>query len=342
MHKLMLAMLIGLTPILAGCRSGDASASPGGTAVLDEELEEAVGLIRKNMVFVEGGEFLMGAYLPGHTVEKPTYDSGGDISPRHNVKLSSYSIGKFKVTNREYQLYLKRSGKDSRVTQEGGSWGQFKKAVSSVPNLPAAMDWHEADQYCKWLAEVSNLPVALPTEAQWEYAARSRGSIVLAATNDGRLRADDAPYTSWDDGGPRGINASTSGDRSDFAELMGWDSGGLSPLPPLPVDKFPPNPLGLYAMTDNGLEWVNDWYDKHYYQYSPLQDPQGPEGPVTQSQFGAGMKVRRGSEQPDYIWGGALASVRSAIEPDGFYLDGTFIRSDITARCVVNLPAPVW
>lgn len=342
MPKLMLVILLGLTPILAGCRSGGASTSSGATAELDEDTRISIALIKKNMIFVEGGEFLMGAYLPIHAVERPFHGSDDDASPMHTVRLSSYSIAKFKVTNREYQMYLKHNGKTLRTTYEDGYPDDFRVAISSVPNLPAEMDWHEAEHYCKWLAEVSKLPFALPTEAQWEYAARSRGDFVHAATNDGTLRGTNAPYTSYEgDGGPRGINVSTSGDRRDFAQLMGWPSGGVAPKPPLPVDKFPPNPLGLYAMTDNGLEWVKDWYDKDYYQYSPLQDPQGPDGPVTKSYFGNGMKVQRGSEQPNHQWGGALATARSAREPEGYSDKGRFHRTEITARCVVNLPAPV-
>ena len=57
---------------------------------------------------------------------------------------------------------------------------------------------------------------------------------------------------------------------------MGWNTESISPLP---VGRFPPNPLDLYAMSDNGLEWVKDWYDPDYYQNSPVNDPQGPEQP---------------------------------------------------------------
>ncbi|WP_454838401.1 SUMF1/EgtB/PvdO family nonheme iron enzyme [Pseudomonas mohnii] len=105
---------------------------------------------------------------------------------------------------------------------------------------------------------------------------------------------------------------------------------------------FPPNPLGLYSMSDNGLEWVKDWYDPEYYQYSPLKDPQGPDKPVFKDNFGRDTKVARGQGLANPAWGGGVNVYRTAAEPHGFHFDnGLAYLNSKTARCVVNRPKPV-
>ncbi|MNF52210.1 Formylglycine-generating sulfatase enzyme [compost metagenome] len=201
------------------------------------------------------------------------------------------------------------------------------------------MDWYEAEQYCAWLAEVSDLPFSLPTEAQWEYAARSRGQFRMVATDDGTYKATNDPVTrDWVDG-PKGINISSSWDRKAFAKEMGWNTGTLTPLP---VDRFPPNPLGLYAMSDNGLEWVKDWYDPNYYQYSPSNDPQGPDEPVFKDYFGRDTKVMRGQDYANPRWGGGVNVHRTPAEPNGYvFAEALVVLGASTARCVVNSKSPV-
>lgn len=115
---------------------------------------------------------------------------------------------------------------------------------------------------------------------------------------------------------------------------MGWSTKGLTPLP---VDRFPPNPLGLYAMSDNGLEWVKDWYDENYYQYSPEIDPQGPETPVTKDYYGRDTKVLRGQAYANPSWGGGVNVHRTPKNPHGYASeDKMIVLGDKTARCVVN------
>ncbi|MNE30389.1 Serine/threonine-protein kinase pkn1 [compost metagenome] len=288
------------------------------------------------MVFVEGGEFLMGDYGVQHGPERLPYDSDKDSKPLHKVELSNFSIDRFKITNKDFQFYLSYNGLTLRTVDEGNqeNWSD----ISTAPDTPAHLDWYEADRYCSWLAKISDLPFSLPTEAQWEYAARSRGQFLMVATDDGTYKTDRRPSTSND--GPRGINISTYQDRADFAKQMGWKTRGLTPLP---VDRFPPNPLGLYDMSDNGLEWVKDWYDPDYYQYSPIKDPQGPaepvfKGPASNNKY---AKVLRGVAYANPQWGGGVNVHRSYRNPDG-YLPSPGAKRDLlfisnkTARCVVN------
>jgi formylglycine-generating enzyme required for sulfatase activity len=305
------------------------------------EVKEFIEEVKRNLVFVEGGEFLMGDYGAEYGPERLPYDPDKDSKPVHRVELDNYSIDRFKVTNEGFRLYLKNNGLQLRVL-DGGRQSEWE-AMSAVDNIPAYLDWFEADNYCAWLAKVTDLPFALPSEAQWEYAARSRGQFLFVATNDGTYKISQHPITEFD--GPRGINISTDWDRIAFAKEMGWDSGSFTPLP---VDRFPPNPLGLYAMSDNGLEWVSDWYDPTYYQRSPVKNPTGPVEPIYKSRETNNnyAKVIRGKMFADPRWGGGVNVHRNFRAPDAYIpgfgkdADSLFSRG-MTARCVVNSPTSV-
>lgn len=332
--RITTAMLTALA--LLGCGPAEEPPEPTRVAVSPAELEQFIQTIKDNLVFVEGGEFLMGDFGPQHAPERAPYDRDQDSKPLHKVELSNYSISKFKVTNAEFQLYLRYNGLTLREngTVSKSEWDD----INSAPNTPAHIDWYEAEKYCTWLTSVTELPFELPTEAQWEYAARSRGQFFMVATNDGTYKAE--PYSlvteSYD---PKGINISSRGNRVAFAKDMGWKTDSFTPLP---IDMFPPNPLGLYSMSDNGYEWANDWYDPNYYSYSPLKDPKGPKGPVFQDILGHFTKVMRGQSDADPYWGGGVNVHRNAKDPKGRFSErGTIVLDSSTMRCVVNSPEPV-
>ena len=337
MNYSVYALGVLLSALLLGC---DQAQDKKSHAVSSEELQGFVRQVKGDLVFVEGGDFLMGDYGEQYGPEKLPYDANKDSKPVHKVELSSYSIGKFKVTNREYQFYLKYNGlklRNDDVDEEG--W----RAQNAYPTTPAHVDWYEADKYCNWLAEVTHYPFSLATEAQWEYAARSRGQFLMVATDDGTYKRPQGSYS--EDDGPRGVNISTEWDRVAFARKMGWKSDTLTSLP---VDMFPPNPLGLYAMSDNGFEWVKDWYDPDYYKNSPLKNPQGPENPkykddISNNKF---AKVLRGKDYADPFWGGGVNVQRYYDNPEADFHSvvnkkDLVVLGDKTARCVVNSPVPV-
>jgi formylglycine-generating enzyme required for sulfatase activity len=321
--------------VLVGCDQKSEAISahtidkyPGGRKKFIED-------IKSRLVYVKGGEFLMGDYGAEYGPENLRYDLEDDSKPLHKVRLSTFSISKFKITNHEYQYYLKENSLQLRRVEE---FVQDWADINSAPHTPAHMDWYEAEKYCSWLAEITDLPFYLPTEAQWEYAARSGGRFLIVATDDGAYRITNTPNTESD--GPRGINISTSLDREDFAKKMGWKTGYFTPLP---VDKFPPNPLGLYGMSDNGFEWVKDWYDPDYYSYSPIDDPQGPDAPIFKGPASNNKyaKVFRGVSYANPQWGGGVNVQRHYGSPDGNRyspaLKGDLLMvSNKTARCVVN------
>ncbi|NWL18001.1 hypothetical protein DM828_01465 [Pseudomonas umsongensis] len=337
MGKLRAAIVLPVC-LMVGCEEGALPSGATDSNAASQELHGFIQVVKSNLVYVEGGEFLMGDYGVQHGPERLPYDLDKDSKPLHKVELSSYSINKYKIANEEFDFYLKVNGLALR--QDAGD--DFN-VVSSAPTTPAHMDWFEAEQYCGWLAKISNLPFGLPTEAQWEYAARSRGQFLMVATNDGTYKITEDSATEYD--GPRGINISTTWDRRAFAKELGWKTQGLTPLP---VDRFPPNPLGVYAMSDNGFEWINDWYDPTYYQYSPLQDPQGPDRPIYKDAISNDKyaKVLRGVDYANPMWGGGVNVHRYYKSPDGTEpgfsnLGDQLILENKTARCVVNSPHPL-
>jgi len=189
--------------------------------------------------------------------------------------------------------------------------------MNMTPETPAHVDWFEAGIYCRWLATITKLPFSLPTEAQWEYAARSRGKFVIVPTDDGTIQINER----------KGINITTSDDRKVFAREQGTRLGILSPMP---RDARPPNPLGIYDMAGNGWEWIKDWYDPDYYKYSPVKDPQGPENPVFKDSQGNYTRVIRSQDYSGPRRGATIFRFYS----DPAHKD--YVPVDKTVRCVVN------
>jgi len=120
--------------------------------------------------------------------------------------------------------------------------------------MPAIVNWKQANEYCSWLGKNSNKKITLPTEAQWEYAARNRGGFFIYATDNGKYEP--------------GKNLADSVQK----DKMSVDSGFS-----YTIGKFPPTPLGLFDMAGNGLDWMSDWYDVDYYKNSPQINPKGPD-----------------------------------------------------------------
>ncbi len=191
------------------------------------DFTETVKGVSMKMVYVKGGTFRMGA-----TSEQGSdYDS--DERPVHEVTLSDYYIGKFEVTQ---GLWWAVMGSNSSYFKYGD-------------NYPVeSMSWNEIQTFLRKLNQLTGKKYALPTEAQWEYAARggneSRGYYKYSGSNNVSIVA-------WYDG----------------------NSGNSTH----PVGQKQPNELGLYDMSGNVWEWCSDWYGSDYYSNSPSADPAGPE-----------------------------------------------------------------
>lgn len=286
------------------------------------ELEKFLQQVKSELVFVKGGEFLMGDYGEEYGLEHLPYDSNKDSKPLHKVELSSYWFSRFKTNNEQYQFYLSENGLPLDKLKMGRTNKKYWDTLNSIPNTPAHLDWYDAEKYCSWLAEKTKLPFSLPTEAQWEFAARNRGKYIIAPTNDGTIRADQGTDS----------NVASETDTKNYAKKMGTTLGVFSPLP---GDLFPPNPLGIYDMAGNGFEWMKDWYDPDYYKSSPVKDPQGPEKPMFKGYNDNFTKVLRSQDFSGP--GRGLTVIRHSEDPNN---DGE-IPADKTVRCVVNSPDPI-
>ena len=305
---------------VAGCDQNPTSVKPRHSTEDQARLQEFVTQIKSELVFVEGGEYLMGDFGEEYGVERLQYDGRKDSKPLHRVELSSYSLSKFKASNQQYQFYLAWNGLSGRTVDK--RLLKLWREKGRIPDAPAHVDWHEAERYCAWLGEVTGLPFSLPTEAQWEYAARNRGKYVVAPTDDGTIRIENR----------KGINIATELDTEEYAKKTGSTLKWRSPLP---RDFRPPNPLGIYDMAGNGWEWMKDWYDPEYYSQSPVKDPQGPEQPVFKDPDGYYARVLRSQDFSGP--GRGLTMVRYKTDPG----NKGYPPSDKTVRCAVNHPGPV-
>ncbi|EPL6456330.1 formylglycine-generating enzyme family protein [Providencia rettgeri] len=236
------------------------------TAEQENQKQQLIDDSLNNMVFIEGGTFLMGDFGSGHDGKSTLpYSLGKDNKFVHDVTLDSFSLSKYRVTWGQFNLWRKLTAQPLtdrylylNTQKEIKDWQE-----STQDNYPASADWQDAKDYCLWLRQQTGLPFDLPTEAQWEYAARNRGQFILFASKDGT-------YNNGREGGEQLF-------ATDFA----------------PVGGYPPTPLGLYDMMGNGLDWVNDWYSNNYYESSPIKNPQGPELGIE--------KVARGTESSMYL-----------------------------------------
>lgn len=314
--------LIIFTLVLSGCDNTNVGTSKL-TAKQKEELQSFIHKARNEQVYIQGGIFWMGDFCSKMRNNGAFCTSDRNNKPVHQVELSSYSISKFKITHEDYKLYLELND----LPKQKFKHKLIDKLLSDMTlleNSPAIISWTEANNYCAWLKKETGLPFNLPTEAQWEYAARNRGQYVTIATDDGTLRVNKKTE--------KGENFATDEDRDEVSDSSGISSSSIR----FSVDKYPPSPLGLYNMADNGKEWVIDWYNPDYYGKSPKKDPQGPDNPVVKDRTANKYwKVLRGASNPVPGFPSGLTITRyyQVKDPDGPI--GT------TARCVVNSPTKI-
>ena len=175
------------------------------------------------MVFVQGGTFLMGS-------KDDDKSASAEEKPQHKVTLSDFYIGKTEVTQAQWRAVM------------GNNPSNFKGDDLPVENV----SWDDIQIFLKKLNAQSKPQYRLPTEAEWEFAAR---------------------------GGVKSKNYTYSGSNS--LDEVAWHDTNSSEKTHV-VGNLVPNELGIYDMSGNVWEWCSDWYDENYYKNSPTQNPKGP------------------------------------------------------------------
>jgi len=216
-------------------------------------------------VYVEGGGFQMGSY---------SAQASSDEQPEHWVVLDDFYIGKYEVTNQQFCAFLNAlnvppdgvyNGKTYiDMTQYDGKrfilydGNSFKVKVNKENYPVVAVTWYGAEAFCKWAGG------RLPTEAEWEYAARG-GNLTQGYLYSGSNVLDEVAWYS-----------TTS---AWYVHVKGAKK---------------PNELGIYDMSGNVYEWCQDWYESNYYSHSLTSNPKGPT-------TGAYKVLRGGSAWSDKI-----------------------------------------
>ena len=211
------------------------------------------------MVYVEGGEFMMGC----------TEEQGDDCweceKPVHKTTISDFYIGKYEVTVEQFAKFVDETNYKTDAEKKGKSlcfnnekWGSKKGAYwkcgingellkeSQYNNPVVHISWNDALVYCEWLSQRTNKNYRLPTEAEWEFAARG-GNRTKYYMCSGSNNSDNVAWYRHNSGSAIHI-------------------GG----------KKAPNELGIFDMIGNVSEWCSDWYDSKYYSSSGNKNPKGP------------------------------------------------------------------
>ena len=254
------------------CATAATAQERGRTAVSLPETftEQVTGM---EFVLVKGGCYEMG----------DTFNEGGrDEQPLHTVCLEDFYMGKYEVTNAQFRAFVDATKYRTTEESKGTGWGlqkdgpgdwkdqsglNWRHPIWPGDSIEKKMDhpvvqvsWNDAKEFARWLSTRTGRAIRLPTEAEWEYAARSGGK---------------KDRFSWGNGDPSGNVADTSFKKvQPKAEVFpNYDDGFKYTAP---VGSFKPNELGIYDMTGNVWEWCQDWYGEQYYEESPKRNPTGP------------------------------------------------------------------
>lgn len=228
------------------------------------------------MIYIPAGPFMMGS-------SPMSRDAAPDEKPAHKITLKAYYIDRYEVTEAQYRLFLAdvaQNGHGGCDRSEPASKDHTPSAETWAGDAPGSrqpvvgVDWYDAAAYCAWAGK------RLPTEAEWEKAARG---------------SDERTWP-W-------------GDKWDRARTNSWETGRKSRTP-VGTYETGASPAGVEDLAGNVWEWVRDWYAPKFYFDSPKQDPGGPA-------TGTARVVRGGSYLSNPS--GVRSTVRQGNDPIGRY-----------------------
>jgi formylglycine-generating enzyme required for sulfatase activity len=247
MRRRTALIIVALVPLLVAC-----SLEP------DPIIEGRDGA---EMLLIPAGEFIMGGKPEDLTGQRAGYLNYEAERPLHRVSISTFYLDRFEVTNRQYRDFLeyveKKGSSSVDHPDQPGGLGHFQQYLDDQlddDDQPAVgLNWFDAYAYCNWAGK------RLPTEAEWEYAARGGGEAYRKYPWGNK--DPNAEGIWWANYSPK---AGAGVDRHRFSAPVGSYPDGVSPF-------------GVMDMAGNAEEWVHDWWSINYYRFTEnAQDPQGP------------------------------------------------------------------
>jgi sulfatase modifying factor 1 len=243
-------------------------------------------------VRIPPGEFLMGS------------DAGEeDERPAHPVALDAFDLAVHPVTMTQYERFVRETGYRSpgvhelplivatgghereevfRARSERYAWRDGQPPADRLDHPVTLVRWEDAVAYSGWLSALLGRPVRLPTEAEWEYAARGGAGTPLP----------------WGEA----LDASRANFLLDPAKRAGAGT--------TPVTRFEPNAFGLHDMIGNVWEWVSDWYAADFYLRAPERNPRGPSRGL--------LRIVRGGGWPTFDPRMLTTAYRHKVPPDTY------------------------
>ncbi|MDL1878709.1 hypothetical protein DCC62_24015 [candidate division KSB1 bacterium] len=298
------------------------------------------------------------AIIPGGVFNMGMAGSNADEAPVHAVKLAPFLLDRYEVTNRQFAAFIEATDYVTQAERDGYAWGYLKgtgdfQAVAGAswrhPEGPASsiddrmdhpvvcVSWEDAAAYAKWAGK------RLPTEAEWEYAARGGSTQHFkAAFNETNTPAVNAHHEHATMKAAHDLSPSAKSHRLDseqhasaanyhLVEANFWQGTWPTDNQLLdgfyytaPVGRFTPNDFGVYDVLGNVWEWTADWYAADYYQHSPAKNPTGAAS-------GENRVARGGSWfcSPNYC-GAYNTSFRGASPPNHTF-------NNVGFRCAADL-----
>jgi len=241
------------------------------------------------MVYIPAGEFMMGSDTNeiNSTWQKFGWDEkwkqyAKDESPKHRVYVDGFWMYKYEVTVAQYRQFCQET---ERQMPEAPNW-EWQHTWGWQDNHPIVnVTWDDALAYCQWAG------VRLPTEAEWEYAARGGNTGLNGKPGYLFVWGDELPKGKGGYGNFADDSLKTLYPKWMWTTIEGYDDGYVDTAP---VGSFNPNGFGLYDMAGNVWEWCADWYDDNYYASALDRNPQGPSS-------GTAHIIRGGSWNNSFI-----------------------------------------